>query len=263
MPKDKSKKQTLAPIVCTLDEGYIQILFEGMKPYEFHRPQVSKEAEKEHEGVKAFDELMALAVNEEWVSILESIRPNNDLGSLVKDDMAVEGLTIKNGRISFMGFRVKNSLADKIISLLADANRRQDKADKIKEIKPLIILLSKVLQNSDNRVVDRLFDFVDENNILINPKTQRMVTLYVNVDKDCKNGRHDLSKGEWSMPRNMVSESTALNVFTSACIRKPGGDGKVLRVEVDPSDVVLVGLSQLTVCKLVVCEETKDESWYD
>jgi hypothetical protein len=257
-----SNNQTnVTPIVCTVREGFIQILFEGMKPLEFNRPKVAKDSEKENPEVVAFDEFAALIQDENWDAVLESLRPNNDIGSIISDDISTEGLTIEKGRVKFQGFVVKSKLASKIIGMVADANRKGEKVSDLSELKTLVVFLSRVLHNSDNKVVNDLFNFVESNNVMVDNKGN-MQTLYVVVDKDGKSGKHDLSGSTWSMPSNMIDCSNALVVY-SRVGRKPPEGHKVVRVMVNPSDVVTVGNVDLVVCSLTVKESVVDDNWED
>lgn len=258
----KTTTETIKPIVCSVKDGFIQILFEGMKPLSFTRPKVSKEAEKDNPEVHAFDEMLQLVQDEDWTAVLESLRPNTDITDLVKDDFSVEGLTIEKGRVKYMGFVLKNSLSTKIISMVSDANRKKDQLSSLQELKTLVVLLGKIVQNSDNRVVNQLFDFIDGNDVMIDKKG-KMQTLYVVVDKDGKSGKHDLSKGDWEMPRNMVDSSNALVVSTSVSRSKPKEGSRVMRVVVNPADVVSVAGDGLVVCKLSTKESVVDDNWDD
>lgn len=262
MAKSKTKTPaTVKPVACTVQEGSIQILFEGMKPLTFNRPKVSKEAEKDNPQVQAFDEILALVQKEDWKSVLESLRPNNDIGSIIKDDDAIEGLKIEKGRITYKGFTFKNSLTDVIIGKVADANRRQDKVSDLQELKPLVALLGRIVRNSDNRVVQSLYDYIDSNNVMVDEHGM-LQTMYVSVDNDNKHKNHNLEGKNWDMPRNMVTSKNALTVFSGSQMRKPSKNRKVVRVTVDPADVVDVGL-ELTVCSLKVNESVQDDSWED
>lgn len=261
MAKTKEKEVKVEPVAITVREDFIQILFEGMKPLEFHRPKVSKEAEKDNPKVQAFDEMLKLVNDGEWQSVLDALRPSNNLGDIISDDEVVEGLVVEKGRIKYQGYTLNNSLTKEIIGMLADANRKRDKASDLSGIKPLIALLGRTIQNSDNRVVDELYDFVKRNDVMVDKKGM-LQTVYVSVDKDGKNGNHKLKK-EWDMPRNMVNSSTALSVYSQGRISKPSGESKVMRVVVDPANVVEVSNSSLVVCALKVKDQVQDDSWED
>ena len=257
-----SKKSVkLEPIFIESSNEKIHILFEGLKPIEIYCPNIPKEKQESDEKYIAFMQIKLLVDNRDWDSLFETLRPNNDLKKVLKDDFGDhKDLVIKNGRIYYKGFRVTNSLSYEIIESLSEFNRSKDKS-KLSKIKKNVNLLVNMLKSPYSETLSKLHDFVRNNNVIVNDKGE-MISLYVTVDADSKHGTHKLKKGEEHKVPVVFSHDHPIVVKASPS--KPLEGGKVFRVTVNPKDVVIVSSRTLTVSSLKISsQKVVDPDWED
>lgn len=140
---------------------------------------------------------------------------------------------------------------------------------------PLVNFARKVQKNPSYRAVNALFDFLETNNHPITDDGNFIAYKYVNTQyRDSHTNTMDNSIGATvTMPRNQVNEdptqtcSHGLHVAsyeyahtTYGLGKSDTGDGHVIELEVDPSDVVAVPIDynngKMRVCRYVVVADS-------
>lgn len=257
-----SKKEVMvSPIFIESNHEKIHILFEGLKPIEINCPNVPKEKQDTDENFIAFKQIKTLVDNQDWNALFETLRPNNDLKKVLKDDFGDhKDLVIKNGRIYFKGFRVNNSLTQEIVKSLSEFNRSKDQS-KLSKIKRNVNLLVNMLKSNYSEVLANLHSFIENNHVIVNDKGE-LISMFVTVDSDSKHGIHKLKKGQdFSLPVVFAHDHpVVLNTKPS----KPVDGGKVYRVTINPKDIVSVSSRTLTVSSLKLSsQKLVDPDWED
>ncbi|ADI96493.1 rIIB protector from prophage-induced early lysis [Acinetobacter phage Ac42] len=242
----RSPKSTDRNLVWSANSTFISIT-EGREAYQ---------ADKSHPNFKAA--LLALA--EDRVS---------DALDLINIKRAIERYTSKSGNVYIEGSRIfykeieiENSLVKRII---ADMEAQ-------KEFEFYIPFLENMMENPSRKVVTRIFDFLEANDIEITESGHFIA--FKKVDKnyrDIHSGRFDNSPGVTvTMPRNQVDEddnrtcSEGLHVCSKSYLSNfaTAPKNRVVTCLVNPRDVVSIPVdynnAKMRTCEYVVLEDVTD-----
>ena len=179
------------------------------------------------------------ALNNEEYDRLENLF---DVSKAVEDYVDNEsGITVKEGSVFFQGEAIHNVVVDKILSFMRQGL----------PFKPLVRFLGKLMANPSRRAVNELYTFLEHKNMPITPDGNFVAYKGVTDDfKDFHTGKFDNSVGQTlSMVRNSVCDDANIGCsygFHAGSYEYAkgysSGGGHLMRVEIDPSDVVSVPL---------------------
>ncbi|EQA7786860.1 hypothetical protein ACX818_001454 [Acinetobacter baumannii] len=160
---------------------------------------------------------------------------------------------IKDGRLYYKGFEIRTGLTNRIIKSMQDGENFEF----------YIPFLENVMMNPSYKAVDRLFDFLQANDIEITEDGYFIAWKKVREDfMDIYTGTMDNSPGKVvSMPRNLVNEndhetcSVGLHVCSKSYLTHygTGTADKVVKVKVHPKDVVSIPVDYNN-AKMRTCE---------
>lgn len=192
-----------------------------------------------------------------------------DALTLINIKRAIEKYTSESGRVRIEGskiyfndFEIENSLVTRIL----------DSMSKGESFEFYIPFLENMMANPSRRVVTRIFDFLEANDIEITADGYFIAWKKVRNDfKDIHSGKFDNSPGVTvEMPRNQVDEddnvtcSSGLHVCSKSylgCFGTSAGN-RVVKVKVNPVDVVSIpvdyGNAKMRTCKYEVLEEVNN-----
>ena len=151
------------------------------------------------------------------------------------------GVSVENGEVFYEGEVVHNLVVDKILNFMK----------KGLPFKPLVRFLGKLMANPSRRAVNELYKFLEHKNMPITPEGNFIAYKGVKSDfKDHYSGKFDNSVGQTlSMIRNRVCDDANIGCsygFHAGSYEYAkgysSGGGHLMRVEIDPSDVVSVPL---------------------
>jgi len=179
------------------------------------------------------------ALNNEEYDRLENLF---DVSKAVEDYVDSEsGITVKEGSVFFQGEAIHNVVVDKILSFMRQGL----------PFKPLVRFLGKLMANPSRRAVNELYTFLEHKNMPVTPDGNFIAYKGVTDDfKDFHTGKFDNSVGQTlSMVRNGVCDDANIGCsygFHAGSYEYAKGyasnGGHLLRVEIDPTDVVSVPL---------------------
>jgi len=179
------------------------------------------------------------ALNNEEYDRLENLF---DVSKAVEDYVDNEsGITVKEGSVFFQGEAIHNVVVDKILGFMRQGL----------PFKPLVRFLGKLMANPSRRAVNELYTFLEHKSMPITPDGNFVAYKGVTDDfKDFHTGKFDNSVGQTlSMVRNSVCDDANIGCsygFHAGSYEYAKGyasnGGHLLRVEIDPTDVVSVPL---------------------
>ena len=179
------------------------------------------------------------ALNNEEYDRLENLF---DVSKAVEDYVDNEsGITVREGSVFFQGEAIHNVVVDKILSFMRQGL----------PFKPLVRFLGKLMANPSRRAVNELYTFLEHKSMPITPDGNFVAYKGVTDDfKDFHTGKFDNSVGQTlSMVRNSVCDDANIGCsygFHAGSYEYAKGyasnGGHLLRVEIDPTDVVSVPL---------------------
>ncbi len=179
------------------------------------------------------------ALKDEEFEKLESLF---NIESAVQDYFDSEAnITVQNGGVYHEGEAVHNLVVDKILDFMRNDMPYQ----------PLVKFLGKLMDNPSHRAVDELYTFLEHKNMPITPEGNFLAYKGVNNEhKDFYSGKFDNSVGQTlSMVRNSVCDDANIGCsygFHAGSYEYAKGyassGGHLMRVEIDPTDVVSVPL---------------------
>ena len=179
------------------------------------------------------------ALNKEEYDRLENLF---DVSKAVEDYVDNEsGITVKEGSVFFQGEAIHNVVVDKILSFMRQGL----------PFKPLVRFLGKLMANPSRRAVNELYTFLEHKSMPITPDGNFVAYKGVTEDfKDFHTRKFDNSVGQTlSMVRNSVCDDANIGCsygFHAGSYEYAKGyasnGGHLLRVEIDPTDVVSVPL---------------------
>lgn len=148
-------------------------------------------------------------------------------------------IKITNGEILYKGFTIKNSLTERIQTLM----------NMELPFEPLINFFNNIMENPSARSVDETFNFLDCNSLPITEDGCFLAYKRVRDDfKDFYTGTVDNSIGASpSMPRNLVDDNSAntcsrgLHFCSKEYLKHyHGGCGRIIAIKVNPKNVVSI-----------------------
>lgn len=167
-------------------------------------------------------------------------------------------VVIERNTVSYKGLEISTSLTQRIVSAMAEG----------KDFEFLVKFFERLMANPSYRAVTDFFNFVDHNDIEIDEEGYVIAFRRVRDDyKDFYTGKMDNTPGKTvEMPRNQVNEnpdqtcSNGLHIAAKHYIpHYHGGQGRILKVKVDPADVVSTPVDyqsqKCRVSKFVVIED--------
>jgi hypothetical protein len=179
------------------------------------------------------------ALNKEEYDRLENMF---DVSKAVEDYVDQEsGISVTEGTVFFQGEPIHNVVVDKILGFMRQGL----------PFKPLVRFLGKLMANPSRRAVNELYAFLEHKSMPITPDGNFVAYKGVTSDfKDFHTGKFDNSVGETlSMTRNGVCDDANIGCsygFHAGSYEYAKGyassGGHLLRVEIDPIDVVSVPL---------------------
>lgn len=179
------------------------------------------------------------ALNNEEYDRLENLF---DVSKAVEDYVDNEsGITVKEGSVFFQDEAIHNVVVDKILGFMRQGL----------PFKPLVRFLGKLMANPSRRAVNELYAFLEHKSMPITPDGNFVAYKGVTSDfKDFHTGKFDNSVGQTlSMIRNGVCDDANIGCsygFHAGSYEYAKGyasnGGHLLRVEIDPTDVVSVPL---------------------
>ena len=179
------------------------------------------------------------ALNKEEYDRLENLF---DVSKAVEDYVDQEsGISVKEGTVYFQGEVIHNVVVDKILGFMRQGL----------PFKPLVRFLGKLMANPSRRAVNELYTFLEHKSMPITPDGNFVAYKGVTDDfKDFHTGKFDNSVGQTlSMVRNSVCDDANIGCsygFHAGSYEYAKGyasnGGHLLRVEIDPTDVVSVPL---------------------
>lgn len=166
--------------------------------------------------------------------------------------------TYNYGVVMYRGEVLHNYAATKLVELV-EAGRPHT---------PLVNFLARLQQNPSNRIVERLYKFLEVGQIPLTADGHFIAYKAIRADwTDIHSGRFSNSIGQTvSVPRNKVDENSentcsyGLHVCSFSYLPSfAHADGHVVAVKVDPADVVAIPTdyndSKMRVCSYIVLEE--------
>lgn len=173
-----------------------------------------------------------------------------------------DNIVIENGVLTYEGYVLNNGLTNRIIESMSAGE----------DFEFYLPFLKNLMMNPSNKAVNRLFDFLEANDIAITPDGFFIAWKVVTKDYlDCRTKTFDNSPGKpVFIPRNQVDEndlqtcSYGLHVCSKSYIPEYRSDGdKVVSVKVHPKDVVSVPVdynnSKMRTCGYVVLEDVTNK----
>ena len=188
--------------------------------------------------------------NPSWNKVIEALNNEEyeklpqlfDLCKAIEDYTDEEsGVSVENGEIFFEGEVVHNVVVDKILGFMKQGL----------PFKPLVRFLGKLMANPSRRAVNELYTFLQHKNMPITPDGNFIAYKGVKSDfTDHHTGKFDNSVGRTlSMIRIKVCDDANIGCsygFHAGSYEYAkgysSGGGHLMRVEIDPSDVVSVPL---------------------
>ena len=179
------------------------------------------------------------ALNKEEYDRLENLF---DVSKAVEDYVDQESwISVTEGAVFYHGEPIHNTLVDKILDFMRQGL----------PFKPLVRFLGKLMANPSRRAVNELYKFLEHKNMPITPDGNFIAYKGVTQDfKDFHTNKFDNSVGQTlEMTRNSVCDD--YNIGCSAGFHAgsheyakgyASGGGHLMRVEIDPTDVVSVPL---------------------
>lgn len=206
---------------------------------------------------KIFDEFCTALKNGATEAELEDIRT----AELRRVEQAVEvapDLTLKGGQIYYQGMAVASTLSSRIVDMVQEGF----------PLTNMVKFIENLYRNPSNRVVERLYEFLEQGKNPITENGTFLAYKAVRDDyKDIHSGTFDNSVGaEPSVPRHRVDEdsdrtcSYGLHVCSFDYLPYfSHADGHVMVCEVDPADVVAIprdyNNTKMRVCRYKVIAE--------
>ena len=179
------------------------------------------------------------ALNKEEYDRLENLF---DVSKAVEDYVDQEsGISVKEGTVYFQGEVIHNVVVDKILGCMRQGL----------PFKPLVRFLGKLMANPSRRAVNELYAFLEHKSMPITPDGNFVAYKGVTEDfKDFHTRKFDNSVGQTlSMTRNGVCDDANIGCsygFHAGSYEYAKGyassGGHLMRVEIDPTDVVSVPL---------------------
>ena len=148
-------------------------------------------------------------------------------------------IKIINGEILYKGFTIKNSLTERIQTLM----------NMELPFEPLINFFNNIMENPSARSVDELFNFMECNNLPITSDGMLIAFKRVRDDwKDFYTGTIDNSVGATpNMHRNLVDDNSAntcsrgLHFCSKEYLKHyHGGQGRIIAIKLNPKDCVSI-----------------------
>lgn len=183
---------------------------------------------------------------------------------LINEQKAVEryvkgNVVITNGQLFYKDYNLKNGIANRIISAMREK----------KDFEFFLPFLENLMLNPSQRAVNRLFDFLEANDIEITEDGHFIAWKKVGPKYfDLYTGKMDNSPGKTvEVPRNQVDEddtktcSQGLHVCSKSYLKEyaKGYDSKIVSVKVHPKDVVSIPVdynnAKMRTCGYVVLED--------
>lgn len=190
--------------------------------------------------------------NANWQATLDALN-NEDwdaLPNLFDESKAVEdyfdaeaGVTVKDGAVFYTADGQEEALHGVVVDKILHFMRNK------LPYKPLVRFVGKLANNPSRRAIDELYTFLEHKNMPITPDGNFIAYKGVKSDfKDHYSGKFDNSVGQTlSMRRNQVCDDADIGCsygFHAGSYEYAkgysSGGGHLLRVEIDPSDVVSV-----------------------
>lgn len=170
-------------------------------------------------------------------------------------------VTIENSKLYYKNIEIRSGLATRIITAM----------DEGKDFEFFLPFLENLMLNPSSRAVNRLFDFLQANDIKISKDGYIIAWKKVREDfKDIFTGKMDNSVGQTvSMPRNQVNEddtvtcSNGLHVCAKSYLDQYAAysGNRVVKVKLHPRDVVSIPVdynnAKLRCCEYTVVEAVK------
>lgn len=179
------------------------------------------------------------ALNKEEYDRLENMF---DVSKAVEDYVDSEsGITVSEGTVFFDGEAIHNVVVDKILTFMRQGL----------PFKPLVRFLGKLMNNPSRRAVNELYAFLEHKSMPITPDGNFIAYKGVTAEfKDFFTGKFDNSVGQTlNMVRNGVCDDANIGCsqgFHAGSYEYAkgyaSGGGHLMRVEIDPTDVVSVPL---------------------
>ena len=190
--------------------------------------------------------------NANWQATLDALN-NEDwdaLPNLFDESKAVEdyfdaeaGVSVKDGAVFYTADGQEEALHGVVVDKILHFMRNK------LPYKPLVRFVGKLANNPSRRAIDELYTFLEHKNMPITPDGNFIAYKGVKSDfKDHYSGKFDNSVGQTlSMRRNQVCDDADIGCsygFHAGSYEYAkgysSGGGNLLRVEIDPSDVVSV-----------------------
>lgn len=213
-------------------------------------------ADSTHKNFKA---ALKAAVDEDFGTAIDLINIEQAMARYVEGNIRIE-----NGQLFYQDIEVKSGLVDRIINDMQNG----------KNFKFYLPFLENALENPSPKAVERLFDFLQANDIEITEDGMFLAWKVVRSDfTDCYTGTMDNSVGKTvSMPRARVNDddnqtcSSGLHVCSKSYIKHfHGGNDRLVQVKVHPRDVVSIpvdyGNAKMRTCKYKVLREVTVEEY--
>ncbi|CCI88580.1 rIIB protector from prophage-induced early lysis [Yersinia phage phiR1-RT] len=207
-------------------------------------------ADSEHTNFKAA--LQAL-VDDNVELALELINVEKAVKKFVKGN-----IVIQDGQLFYQGLELKSGLVNRILQRCADGE----------DFEFLLPFLENLLENPSRKTVERLFDFLEANDITITADGHFLAWKVVDSEfMDCRTRTFDNSPGQVvKMPRMLVTDddqitcSSGLHVCSESYIKiYRGSSDKVVIVKVHPRDVVSIPVdynnAKMRTCQYEVLSE--------
>ncbi len=171
-------------------------------------------------------------------------------------------IEVKDYELYYKGLHLKNGLTSRIVDSMYSGVSYDRYAN----------FLEKLMENPSNKAINRLFDFLEANDIEITDEGNFIAWKKIRSNyRDIRTNTFDNSPGTTvSMARNMVDEddeqtcSHGLHVCSKSYLAYFGGssDVRIVRVLVDPKNVVSIpldyGNAKMRTCEYTVLDEVYD-----
>jgi hypothetical protein len=196
----------------------------------------------------AFNQAVEAFNKQDWKALKIIMNPETHIAKATEQ---FEDVEVRNGKVYYQGQQVNGVIAERIIQF------RNDGADMM----PLMKFLAKLMLNPSKRAVDELYTFLEHKNLPVT--TTGNFLAYKGVTRDYwsissgsarllqgrSNDRGNIYNGVGEViqiPRNQVDDnksvgcSYGLHAGSLKYADDFKGDGRLLIVEIDPSDVVSI-----------------------
>ena len=202
--------------------------------------------------------------------VLDAIKDKNEslIVSLVDIEQNIKDyskgkLSIKNGKVYYDSFELKNSITDKLLQMMKEGF----------DIDPLVNFINNLLLNPSKRAIDEFYGWMEKANLPITEDGYFLAYKKVRNDyKDIHSGTYDNSPGKTiSEPRNMVDDnpnntcSKGLHFCSKEYLPNFGshsGNDRIMILKINPKDVVSIpvdyNLSKGRCCEYTVLGELTD-----